>query len=84
MTATRPNLRSTAPAKRSDDWFMGTIPSARLALFRVLVGLYSTIYLAARIPHLVDVSDLPQLSFRPVTGTWIARSRCSTARSRSR
>jgi hypothetical protein len=43
-------------------------PSApeRIAAVRVLVGLFGTVYVAARVPYILDIAELPRARFEPV------------------
>lgn len=38
--------------KRASSWFFDAAPATRLASLRILVGLYGTLYLCIRLPHL--------------------------------
>lgn len=38
--------------KRLSDWFFDAAPATRLASLRILIGLYGTLYLCIRLPHL--------------------------------
>jgi uncharacterized membrane protein YphA (DoxX/SURF4 family) len=51
---------------RVDRWFLAPAPAERLAALRILVGSFATIYLAIRVPYVLDVADLPRGRFEPV------------------
>lgn len=49
---------------RLDRWYRPVFPPERLAGLRILIGGFSTIYLAARLPNLLGLAELS--GFRPV------------------
>ena len=49
-----------------DRRFLAPMPAERLAALRVLVGVFGTIYLVARMPYILDVAALPASRFEPV------------------
>lgn len=51
---------------RVDRWFLAPAPAERLAALRILVGSFATIYLACRVPYVLDVAALPRGRFEPV------------------
>ncbi|HEY0133494.1 MAG TPA: hypothetical protein VGB85_05425, partial [Nannocystis sp.] len=57
-------LRRTAAA--IDDWWRADAPAQRLAALRLLVGGFATIYLVARVVHLISFVDFPARNFAPV------------------
>jgi hypothetical protein len=48
------------------NWLLRPAPPRRLALLRILVGAFATLYLVARYPHLVSFGDFPADRFSPV------------------
>ena len=58
-------------ARRVDAWLLAPAPPERLAAFRVLVGLFATLYLAIRAPAFLLLAD-PEASgtFDPVGVLW--------------
>lgn len=48
------------------SWLLRPAPPRRLALLRILVGAFATVYLLARYPHLVAFGDFPPQRFHPV------------------
>ncbi len=70
MSAT-PNMSERTPRLRAaitavDAWFRRDAPSERLAALRLLIGGFATIYLAARVVHLISFVDFPAKNFAPV------------------
>ena len=53
-------------ARAIDGWYRRDAPAPRLAALRVLVGGFATIYLAARVVHLISFIDFPARGFAPV------------------
>jgi len=51
---------------RADARFMEPAPARRLAMLRILVGLFATVFLVVRAPYLFDISRLPPARFEPV------------------
>jgi hypothetical protein len=49
-----------------DGWWRAEAPATRLAGLRLLVGGFATIYLAARVVHLISFVDFPASGFAPV------------------
>jgi len=49
-----------------DRWYRPEAPAHRLAALRMLVGGFATIYLAARVVHLISFVDFPGKTFAPV------------------
>lgn len=47
-------------------WWFPAVPADRLAMLRVLVGLYSVVYLAIRLPHLMSFARHRAVQFRPI------------------
>lgn len=58
-------LRGAAAA--IDRWYRPALPPERLAALRILIGGFSTIYLAIRLPNLIGLAELG--GFRPVGAT---------------
>ncbi len=51
--------------KRISDWFFAPAPAERLAMLRILIGLYAFGWVTARLPEIHRVASLPR-GFRPV------------------
>ncbi len=49
-----------------DAWWRADAPPQRLAALRMLVGGFATIYVAARLVHLISFIDFPTHNFAPV------------------
>ena len=64
MSERTPRLR--AALTTVDAWFRRDAPAERLAALRMLVGGFATIYLTARVVHLVSFVDFPARNFTPV------------------
>ena len=64
MSEETPRLR--AALTTVDGWFRRDAPARRLAALRLLVGGFATIYLGARVVHLVSFVDFPAKNFAPV------------------
>ena len=64
MSEGTPRLR--AALTTVDGWFRRDAPARRLAALRLLVGGFATIYLGARVVHLVSFVDFPAKNFAPV------------------
>ncbi len=47
-------------------WWFPRVPAERLAVLRILVGLYSTIYLAIRLPYLLSFAKHRATIFQPI------------------
>lgn len=61
MTAT-----GTPLSRRLDWWLFPAAPPQRLAMFRILLGLYTTTYLAVRLPVFLALADRTADEFEPV------------------
>ena len=48
-----------------DAWYRSDAPPERLAALRLLVGGFATVYLAARVVHLISFVDFAPPSFAP-------------------
>ena len=59
-----------ALVRRSGAWFAAPAPAERLAVLRVLTGLFAVVYLAARAPVFFGLADRPPASFEPVGVLW--------------
>jgi len=59
-------VRGAAVIAALDRRFLAPMPAERLAALRVLVGVFGTIYLVARMPYILDVAALPASRFEPV------------------
>jgi hypothetical protein len=55
-----------AMARRIDGWFYAPMPRERLALLRILIGIYTWIYLVSRGAHLNRVTAYATSAFVPV------------------
>ena len=51
---------------RFDRWYLRDAPPHRLAVLRILVGAFATVYAAIRVPDLWAYSDFSDSRFRPV------------------
>ena len=49
-----------------DRWWRSDAPATRLAALRLLIGGFATVYLAARLVHLVSFVDFPARGFAPI------------------
>ena len=47
-------------------WWFPRVPADRLAMLRVLVGLYGVVYLAIRLRHLMSFANQNAVRFRPI------------------
>ncbi|MEM9730169.1 MAG: HTTM domain-containing protein [Myxococcota bacterium] len=47
-------------------WWFPSVPADRLSMLRLLVGLYSVIYLAIRLRHLMSFANYQAVQFQPV------------------
>lgn len=54
-----------------DRWYLRDAPPERIAVLRVLVGLFALIYTAVRLPDLWGYSDFSDSRFRPVGVTGV-------------
>lgn len=66
-----PPVREDLPQKPGrlqaiDAWWRADAPATRLAALRLLVGGFATIYLCARLLHLLSFVDFPARQFEPV------------------
>ncbi len=52
------------------NWFDAPAPAARLAVLRILVGTFATVYLAVRFPAFNALADAPGRDFEPVGALW--------------
>jgi hypothetical protein len=53
-----------------DDWLMAPAPAIRLAVFRIMIGVFSAAYLVARLPTLLDMGDEARVVWDPVGVLW--------------
>ena len=53
-----------------DAWLMTPAPAARLALFRIMIGVFSAGYLVARLPTLLEMGDETRVGWEPVGVLW--------------
>ena len=49
---------------------MAPAPATRLAVFRILIGVFAAGYLIARLPVLLDMGDESRLEWEPVGVLW--------------
>ena len=49
-----------------DDWLMSPAPAVRLAMFRIMIGVFSAGYFVARLPTLLQLGDEPRVGWEPV------------------
>lgn len=56
----------TGGAAQLNQWLFGPAPATRLALLRVLTGVYAVVYLVVRAPHLSSYGSFPSHAFHPV------------------
>lgn len=55
-------------------WWFPRVPAERLAMLRVLVGLYSVVYLAIRLPYLMSFARHKAVQFQPIGAlAWMDR-----------
>ena len=53
-------------------WLYEEVPARRLAIVRIIVGAYATVFVALRAFHWLDVANLPNSRFRPIgVLTWM-------------
>jgi len=64
MSEETPRLRAAIAAV--DAWFRRDAPTERLAALRLLIGAFATVYVAARVVHLISFVDFPARNFAPV------------------
>lgn len=53
-----------------DRWLMTPAPATRLAVFRILIGVYAAVYLVARLPALLAMGEEPSTRWEPVGVLW--------------
>jgi hypothetical protein len=56
----------TVLLRRADAWLFAPAPAERLAVLRILAGLFSVTYLVVRLPAFLALADTPDRRFRPV------------------
>ena len=59
-------MRGAVRLATLDRALMPPAPASRLGVLRVIVGLYATIYLVARTPHLMSYANLADHAYAPV------------------
>ena len=52
--------------KRLADWWFAPAPAERLAMLRIVIGLYALLWVVGRIPELDELARLPAEHFKPV------------------
>jgi hypothetical protein len=55
-----------SPLRTFEARFFAPAPPERVAALRVLVGMFGTVYVLARVPYVLDVARLPDSRFEPV------------------
>lgn len=60
----------TALGRRANDWMFMPAPAERLAVFRILVGVFATVYLCVRFGAFAAVADNPSSRFDSVGALW--------------
>ena len=53
-----------------DNWLMSPAPAVRLAMFRIMIGVFSAGYFVARLPTLLELGDEPRVGWEPVGVLW--------------
>jgi hypothetical protein len=53
-----------------EGWLMAPAPATRLAVFRILIGVFSAGYLLARLPVLLAMGDESRIEWEPVGVLW--------------
>jgi hypothetical protein len=53
-----------------DRWLMAPAPAVRLAVFRIMVGVFSACYLVTRLPTLLEMGDEARVEWDPVGVLW--------------
>jgi hypothetical protein len=53
-----------------DRWLMAPAPAVRLAVFRIMIGVFSAGYLVARLPVLLAMGDEVRVEWEPVGVLW--------------
>ena len=53
-----------------EQWFVTPAPATRLAVFRIMIGVFSAGYLVARLPVLLAMGDESRLEWQPVGALW--------------
>lgn len=61
---------SCAAAPKGLRWWFPQMPAERIAVLRILVGIYSVLYVTARLPHWLSFSRQPAIQFQPVGLLW--------------
>jgi hypothetical protein len=53
-----------------DRWLMAPAPAVRVAVFRIMIGVFSAGYLVARLPTLLEMGDESRVGWDPVGVLW--------------
>src|SRR4029453_13286179 len=53
-----------------EQWLTTPAPATRLAVFRIMIGVFSAGYLLARLPVLLAMGDESRLEWQPVGALW--------------
>jgi hypothetical protein len=53
-----------------ERWLMTPAPAVRLAMFRIMIGVFSAGYLVARLPTLLEMGDESRIAWDPVGVLW--------------
>src|SRR6185503_6174585 len=56
-----------------DRWLMAPAPAVRLAVFRIMIGVFSAGYLVARLPVLLAMGDEGPVEWEPLGVLWWLR-----------
>lgn len=63
-----------AAARRLGDRWFAAAPAPRLAMFRILVGAFATLYCSGRLLYWVQVSRLPAYRWKPIgLAAWVSQ-----------
>ena len=64
----------TPVLRRLDSWLWPSAPPERLAIFRILTGLFTVGYLAVRLPVFLALAHRERSSFDPIGVLWFLRT----------
>jgi hypothetical protein len=54
----------------TDRWLMAPAPAARLAVFRIAIGVFASVYLVVRLPVLLSMGDERSVEWQPLGVLW--------------
>jgi len=60
----------STPWRRVGEWLGEPAPAERVAVLRILTGLFATVYLAVRLPVFTGLADRSRATFEPVGVLW--------------